>query len=266
MFQQGTQPIGSGITTVDVEFPLTFPGAPDIILAVVSNTSGDSPKFLIEADVVYKDAYGFTVQLTGVPDTNNYVLGWVAGSVEILYQALAKLGIKISALPMLLTEPGSDDYVPLVHTYPIPLTTRMTWGLIRSLFPGLIADPPASPAAAGVYGQMALDADGWLYVHNGILWGRTQLFQTSWDVTALGDDAQEGVVAMVQNQGYVDIVYPAAFSVAPKVWFSIRNLSADANKTMLVGVQISGNTVGARIQLNTAPETGHYELVWRAQS
>ncbi len=257
------QALTQDVVDVDVVFESELPSVPELVIAVVENLSADDPKYLLEAFVVAKSTTGFSIRLSAAPNTGNYSLAWVAGSSAVIFQTLAAFGVKISALSIHATALLDSDYFPFVHTNPIPVTKRLTWAVLRALFPNLKSGAPASPAAPGSYGDVAVSGV-WFYAHNGTLWGRSRLFQTAWDVSAGDDPAQEGVTALVNGQKYIDIPFPVAFSARPYLKFSFRNL-VDANTLMLTGLQISGNTTTARVQLNTAPDSGNYEIVWEAK-
>ena len=74
----GVSSLTNGQTTQVIAVSPSFVGVPQVITVVVQNTSADATKFAIAATVVAKSVNGFTVQLTGAPNTANYTLGWVA--------------------------------------------------------------------------------------------------------------------------------------------------------------------------------------------
>jgi hypothetical protein len=74
----GTSDLVAGQTLQEIVVPTAFPVVPQLITVVVLNTSADTTKLAISATVVGKSINGFTVVLTGAPNTANYKLGWSA--------------------------------------------------------------------------------------------------------------------------------------------------------------------------------------------
>ncbi len=100
----GSFPIPNGADTVTVPFQFSNPG-PTQVLAVVSNTSGDSPMLAISVSIIAQSRTGFTASLSQVTNSSNYVLDWAAsfeclnGPCEELTPAVAaSLGLDFAAL------------------------------------------------------------------------------------------------------------------------------------------------------------------------
>lgn len=75
-FEAGASPIALGATQMVISF--TAQKSNDAYTfneLAVQNTTDSSP-LSIEATVVEKTAFGFTVLFAGVPDTSNFVLHW----------------------------------------------------------------------------------------------------------------------------------------------------------------------------------------------
>lgn len=264
-YLEGTTALTSGTQEYTISFTPAFVSAPDVIIAVVENTSADSPKLLIVANVIDKSATDFTVLLDSVPDSNNYVLAWVAGSASIIFQALVSAGKRISEIPLLSGDPLDGDYFPIVHTSPVPTTNRILWSTIRSMFARRRSVPPPSPATSGSTFDISVDAN-YFYIRNGSAWGRIPLETSNWTSGNLFIPQQEGILQLTSGISTVTITYPVAFtgSGTPHVLWSLRN-TAPGNKLFLEGLITAESLSAFELSLNYPPDDSNYYLYWMSR-
>ena len=263
-YLQGLSNLAANTQDGSIVFSSPFGAAPDVVIAVVENTSADAVKLLITVEVVAKDANGFTYRLSGAPNTTNYKLAWVAGSAAVLFQFTA-VGRKLSSLNSLESGILDDDYLPVVHLFPVATSMRLRFAVLKALFPNLVVEPPTDPTDPGQFGQMAL-GDNFFYLHNGVLWGRNTLQTSRWDLQSApaAIPAQCYVTPLVQGQAYIIVPFGTPYATTPLINFSFRNLVDGAGSVALSGVQTVGSTTGFRVDLNTAPPSGNYQMVWQA--
>lgn len=261
-FQQGTENIGNGVSTVSVVYPTAFSSTPEVVIAVVQNTVDVGPTALF-AEVTASSTTGFTVKISGATGTANYVLAWVAGSATLMFDVVAQLGFRVSQLTERTTAPLSADYFPMVSTSPVLRTMLIKWGTVYGMF-GQRVSAPATPAASGSLGQWAVDSN-WYYSHDGAVWGRSPRQTTAWDWTAqqAATWVQEGQESLVEDQQTVAVTFAKEFGSTPLVTFSIQNTTA-GDKLVLYGVLTAVSSTGFTVTLSSPPDSGDYDLNWRA--
>jgi hypothetical protein len=176
MFQQGLTSLTSGVASAAITFDEAFAAVPEVILAVVQNTSGDASKSLISAEVDSSSTSGFTVHLSAAPPTANYQLAWIAGSAAAIIQLA---GRRLSDFPDLASGILDTDYLLITHTDTSPATMRLRWAVLRAFFPNLKSVIPGSPAASGQAGQIVISPK-YIYTHDGTLWGQSARATSSW--------------------------------------------------------------------------------------
>ena len=98
MLVSGIYSITSGVLTGTVPFALTLGSAPNLVLAVVQNTSNDETKFQIGVWVSGITSNGFSFNLDSAPNNGNYSIVYLAGDPG-LFSAVGTVGIPESALP-----------------------------------------------------------------------------------------------------------------------------------------------------------------------
>jgi hypothetical protein len=264
-YLEGTLGLTSGTQDYTIPFAPAFVATPDVVIAVVENTSADAVKFLITAHVVDKSATDFTVRLDSAPNSNNYVLAWVAGSASVIFQALVAGGRRISEIPLLTDDLLDGDYFPVVHTSPVPTTKRVLWSTIRSLFARRRSIPPPSPATSGSVFDISVDAN-YFYIRNGSTWGRVPLETSNWSNGSVFIPRQEGVQQLTSGNKIVTVTYPVAFSGSgtPRALWSIRN-TASENKLILTGLLTAESLSAFELTLQSAPDSSNYYLYWESK-
>jgi len=262
-FQQGIKDIGDAAATVSVVYPAAFTGTPEVVIAVVQNST-DPPGFYAPvATVSASSNTGFTVTLSTATDSANYDLVWVAGDARIIFEILSQLGFRVSELGFHTSVPLDDDYFPLIHTSPLPVTKRIKWSVIKTAFTQYVASPPSSQSAPGSVGQWAVDVD-FIYSHDGTSWGKTPR-TTSWDYTYVPRLTAEGQKDITQDADTVSVVFAEAFGAAPYVRYSFQN-TAGGNIQILQGIIAAVSAAGFTVSLNTSPDTADYKMNWYASS
>ena len=264
-YQGGTTNLSSGVQDYTVTFPTAFTATPGVILPVVQNTSADAVKLLITAQVVASSATQFSVRISGAPNSNNYVLAWVAGDIATIFAAVSILGVRMSQLPVQSSAPGDNDYFPIVSTASLPVSKRLTFGVLATLFVNYVPTPPASPAAAGSIGDYATDTD-YVYFHTGVQWGRIGLQLGSWDTGSAPIVQQEGTVTLVSGNAAPSFTFPVSFSgTTPAITGLIFGNTAGGTNLMLAGQVASVSLSGFSLALNAEPDNSTYTLYWQAR-
>lgn len=157
--QQGTVNINSGSNVVSVVFPDPYATAPDVIVALVENTSSDPVKLAITAKVTQKDGNGFIVGLSQTTNTPNYVLTWLVLSSQAAEDFITDVlkGRKISDLNA-SSALSPSDYFPFVQASPVATTRRVLWSTVvqqlQAVLSGLqtgsaVAPEPNDPGQPG---------------------------------------------------------------------------------------------------------------------
>ena len=97
IMESGLTPLVDGQDYIDVIFPTSLPGTTWNVLCSVLNTTDPTPLNIWPGIVTAKSPTGFTLQLNGVPDSDNYYLYW----------AIAPSGIVPAATTYTLAGPSS---------------------------------------------------------------------------------------------------------------------------------------------------------------
>lgn len=264
-YQEGTESLATGVQDYTITFPTAFTATPGVILPVVQNTSADATKYLLTTTVVDSSATDFTVRISGAPNTDNYELAWVAGDITTIFQAVSVLGIRMSQLAVQSAAPGDSDYFPMVSTASLPVTKRLTFSILYSLFVNYVATPPASPAAAGSIGDYSVDETA-VYFHTGVQWGRIGLQLGSWDVDPTPIVQQEGVHTLASGNAAPTITFPDTFvSVVPTITSLVITNTVDATSLMLTAQVTAVGLSSFTIALVAAPDSANYKLYWQAR-
>lgn len=233
-FQQGSvRNLPAGSQDVTVVFDPPFTATPAVILPAVSNGSNDAVKYLIQAEVVAEDRFGFSVRLTSPPNTGNYSLDWVAGDTETMFQLASVAGLKITQLPVLEALPFEADRLLVTVMSPLPVNYTLPWGLVEAFIRQQGGtDISASPSTTKVP-----------------QWGNAALSVNATAVTVT-------LATPVVNEPYVTA--------------TLENQNADDPLAMIGGIVTNklkdGNGLYNRfVYTFTAPiPTANYKLVWQA--
>ncbi len=263
-YQQGSQNIANGASTVSVVFPVTMEDTPPLVVVSIENVTDVAPLQHLDPVVKTKSAAGFTVELAAATTSANYKLTWFAGTPNQEYQTVSASGVKVTRLPRRASAPGASDLVVLVNmTDGAPVTEAVPWQYISSVF-GKMVSVPAGPTSEGAQGQWAMDAN-YFYSHDGSTWGRTPRVISDWDLPANTELIQEGIVSIADAQSSVTVVFDNEYADPPNVGFVFENTITQASKQILSGLITSRSTTGFTVTLNTTTEGTNYRMNWRAE-
>lgn len=264
-YQRGTLPLSNGASSTPVAFPTAFGSTPPIILAWVTNIV-DATYLQLSAWVRTPDTEGFTADLSGLTDSANYVLNWIAGdegtSVSVLQSQLRT----VSSLAVQSQAPLDADEFILTTTYPLNATKRIAWSVLKQLFPLLMA-APSGPTADGVLGAIAFD-DNFIYMHDGTVWFRTPREPSglSWSDDIALRPRRRATVGLVSGDAAADVVFDVAFEAGNDPIISsmlVENL-VDATPMFISAVVTERNLSGFTVKLTAAPDSANYSLIYDA--
>lgn len=170
MFEQGLTSIPISATTVSINYNLAFLTVPEVVHALVQNTSVDNPKEDIAAVVTASDENGFTVTFSSVIPTANYQLSWFAGDTD---SVAGGEGVPVLQLTEKTTAPDDDTTFVVVSFDPIPDTKKLQWSTLAQNLARRVSVPSVS-GDAGALGDWAVDSS-YLYVYTGASWMRTAI-------------------------------------------------------------------------------------------
>jgi hypothetical protein len=264
-FQSGEEPIGNGDATVTVAFVPAFDSTPPIIIAVVQNQT-DNPQLRLNAQVTSKDENGFTVDLDGTTDSANYELAWIAGDADLVFQAVTKLGTRISDLPQPTRELRAADRVVVVQD---GITRQVPFLDFQSAFMLKTSTAPSAASDAGVASTVAFDANA-MYLHTGSRWLRIPYggHPTDWTIPAQNSTkpAQGGRVALADEATEVTVVYDAEFPSdggLPQVFFALRNI-VDVAPTAFYGNVTASSLTGFTVTFSEEIDSSNWVFDWFA--
>lgn len=264
-FLSGEEPIGLGETEVDITFTPAFGAAPDIVLAVVQNTV-DNPQLSIKAQVTAKDENGMTVNLDGTTDSANYVLAWIAGDAELVFQAVTKLGTRITDLPGPTRELRASDRLIVVMD---GVTRQVPFNTFESTFVKKVSTPPTTATETGNLGDFAFDTNN-AYVHTGARWLRIPYggHATDWTIAATNSTkvTQAGTHAFADEDTEAVVVFDESFpsgGSAPIINYSIIN-KVDGSPTVISGVISAVSLTGFTLDVSPDIDSDNYILNWVA--
>lgn len=263
-YQEGAYNLTTGILDYTIPFPTPFTLAPGVVLPVVRNISADATKLLINATVVATTNADFTVRLSGAPNTNNYQLAWVAGDISTIFQAVSVLGIRMSQLSLQGNQPADADYFPFVSTVSLPVSKRITFGVLRGMFVNYVATPPASPAAPGDIGDYSVDTEA-IYFHTGVQWGKLSLQLGSWDVPSAPVVQQEAQVTLSSGNAAPTITFPVPFTSVPKISSLVFGNTVPGQNLMLSGFVTSVTLTNFSLALAGPPDNSTYYVNYTAR-
>lgn len=263
-FQSGTHNLTNGVQDYTVTFPAAFSTTPGVIIPVVFNTT-DSSVLMINAQVTAKSASQFSVHLDAVPDSNNYVLGWMAGTAAVIYAALLMIGKKVTDIAVTATLPVDADLFPFVAMSPLPTSKVVTWEMIRSAFVNYLADPPAAADSEGITGQFAAD-ENFLYFRLETTWIQVPVLAGDWLTENPLKPEREGVVSLTSGQATKVVTFgtPFASGNAPIVEVQVFNVES-GDKLVLYAMPIASSLSGFTVALNAAPDSSDYKMHYRAR-
>lgn len=264
-YQEGVTPIGSGVSSVAVTFPSAFVGAPDVVIFNVINTV-DASILQLQGTLHIKSANGFTVELTGVTDSGNYVLVWMAGSMLTVFQTLTAVGRMANQLPVTQETPGPNDLVPFMAMYPLPATKTFRWSMLTGLFARPQASAPTAPNALGSFGDMAVDAT-YLYFHDGTQWVRIPREPTTtWTTDSGIKPRRAATVTLTSGQKAQTVTFTTPFTgTLPKVTALVISNVAAGDKLLLYGMVTAITLNGFEVTLSSSPDSADYKLTYTAE-
>lgn len=182
MFQSGSETIPISSTAHTVTFPVAFAVTPETIIAVVRNTTADSPKYIVQASVTQQSATAFTVSLDAATNTGNYELVWLAGSPASILDTMSVLaGRKLTSYGALASLINATFKLPLLDMAGVPALKLVDASTFWSAVVQRASAVPASPLAS-ITDKMAMTVhDGWLYISAQDQWVRVPVDQSvSW--------------------------------------------------------------------------------------
>jgi len=263
-YKRGTLSLANGVSSAVIPFPTSFSITPPVVLAWVTNQT-DADYLQLSAWVRDPSAAGFNVDLSGVTDSANYVLNWIAGDIGTSVSVLQSQLRTVCSLARQEDEPLDDDEFILQTYYPTPNTKRVTWLVLKQLFPRLVT-APSSPTSEGDAGFIAFD-DSYVYMHDGTMWFRVprEPSTTSWTDIAIRPRRRYHV-ALSSGVASKDVVFATPFEAGSDPIISsllIENLT-DAEPMFIGAVVTDRNINGFTVKLTAAPDTGNYTLHYDA--
>ena len=272
-YQHGAIDLNMTDLIYTITFTTPFSSPPEIIIPVVQNTSGDPSVMDIRATVINTPT-GSSCQviLSSIPDTNNYDLVWIAGSLTAVFEAISQ-GQKISEAPPVDGALADADKLVVLRYGPYIRTQLIDWGDMRTYFPNA-ASIPAAPTTAGEAGQVALPSGGspWLFAHNGTQWVRIPVDASSaWTGQNVLTKFREGVTALSNGQQAHAISFSPAFDIGDvpngtylAIKCQIENV-ADNPVSLLHGMVTAKSRTGFTFTTNAPTDSANFKLVWDAR-
>jgi len=264
-YQSGEEPIGSGTTTVTVTFAPAFSATPDIVLAIVQNPV-DNPALSIQATLTAKSSTDFTVDLDATTDSANYELAWIAGDASLVFQAVTKLGTRVTDLPLGARELRAQDRIVVVQD---GVTRQVPFLDFQESFMMKRGTPPTASSDAGVASEMSFDANN-AYLYTGSAWLRIPFGgnKTDWTIAASNSTkpAQGGAVALSDLDTDTSVVFDDAFPSSggsPVVTVSLAN-TVDVSPSDISAVITAVSLTGFTVEYSTAIDTDNWQLYWQA--
>lgn len=263
-FQSGTYALSNGVVDYTIPFPLTFTSPPGAIIPAVFNII-DGSSLLLVATVTDKSETEFSVRLDGTPDSNNYVLGWMAGESALLYAAVITIGKKVTDITRASTKPVDADLIPFVSMSPLPASKAMTWEILRSAFVNYLADIPASANSAGITGQFAANED-FIFFRLTTGWVQIPCLAGSWLTANPNRPEREGVAALTAGEIIQNITFDTPFDSGddPVVSVQIYNVAA-GDKLVLSAMPIASSLSGFSVAMTAEPDTADYKIYYKAR-
>lgn len=246
-FQYGEAAIGNNATTVSVTFSPAFTTTPAVVIAVVQNEV-DNPQLQLSAQVTAKSNTGFTVKLDAPTNSTYYELVWIAGNASLVFEAVTKLGTRITDLPSSPRELRSNDRLVIVQD---GVTRQVPFSEFQSTFVTKNASIPTASTSNGAVGELAFGTDG-MYAHTGSKWLRLAPAGHPTDWSIPGSDstkpAQGGSVALSSGATTQSVTYAESFPAdggIPQVMFTLRNTSSSPVATYgyITASSLNGFTV-----------------------
>lgn len=263
-YQSGNFPLTSAVVTYTVPFGAAFTVIPTIVIAVVSNVSGDGTKLSINAPIVGKTTTGFTIKLDVAPNTGNYVLEWIAGDASTFFQAVSVLGRRTSELRRRLTYPSDNSYLAFVNTADgLPVTETLAFSAFRSVFVRRVS-APSGPASPGEIGDYAIDTT-YVYLHNGVLWGRIGLQTQLWSTSSTWSHRRSGQFALPQGNQAPVVPFGASFATVPKITSLVLGNTVPGANLFLAANVAAVTLTNVTLVLNAPPNNVNYYVNWTAE-
>jgi hypothetical protein len=133
MYQQGNFPLTEGQTTYNVSFSLEFPNTePSLILTNVFNANSEDPQLTLVGNITDRDQEGFTFELSTPPDSDSYVLSWMASD------GLGTTVIQTNGIPVAEFTSFNNLQLPDNTLFPAILTNgpkksiTVSWGRLKN--------------------------------------------------------------------------------------------------------------------------------------
>ena len=267
MFLIDAHTLNPASLTYVITFPAAFTSLPAAVLPTINNYIDGNPMD-IDAEVTAITLSGFTVQLSAMPDTNNYVLNYIASSAGAVSGAGGVNGRKGSELPVFAGAITSSMYMVGVTNEVIPQTVAFTVANLLSVFAGRLAGVPSSPNAAGSALQLTIDGN-YLYAHNGTKAGRVGLAFSEWGIPDTAKKVQTQHASLTSGTQTQTIVFPTAYDVAdalPDICGVTISNTVDADPIDFISGMVRAVTrFGFTLILNNPPATGNYRVTYEAK-
>ena len=246
----------------DLTIFYAFGTTPSAIAAVVSNTSPDSVKEQIDVLIVDKESNSFSVHLSAPTPTANYTLDWLASDGGVY--GSGGQARPSSTLPVSYGLPAPTAWLTFTDSTLPAQTKRTQFQSLYQSFATYVTTPPTSPVSQGMIGQWSVD-DSYLYVFNGVYWGRSPLNTRSWadDPTTQGMLTFSGSTPITSGSSMLVVSFPTPILATPFVTFSIMN-KASTTLAMITGVLSAVGVSGFTIRLNSPTPDANYSVVWQA--
>lgn len=263
--QTGSTQLTNGVAEVTVTYPAAFTSTPTVVIGMVSNTV-DASVLLLTSVLDASSPTGFTMKFDAAPNSSNYYLDWIAGSMELVASTLTTIGRKLTEVPIKSGEPLDSDRLIMIGAYPLPSTFTVNWSSIKGLSAKLV-DAPTSRTQPAAYGSVALDAN-YFYFRDTSYWVRIPREPDgAWTDAFLLKPTRSGYAALTSGAQLQTVAFDTAFASGdPPVIESlvVQNLSADGAKSVLLGMPVATTLSGFTMALNAATDSANYKVTYRA--
>jgi hypothetical protein len=245
MFQSGSESITNGVSQFTITYPVAFAADPDVIIAVVRNTSADSPKYIIQASITEQSATAFTVSLDAATTSGNYELVWLAGSAASILDTMSVLaGRKLTSYGALASLINAEFKMPLLDMAGIPALKLVDATTFWSAVVQRASAVPASPLAALTDTMSMTLHEGWLYISDSDQWVRIPADRSvSWTDQPFYVPFREREITFVEATPGADEILVVADQLVYTIEFDTPFEAGNDPKVLLQLVDLNGAAV-----------------------
>lgn len=250
MYQQGTNSIANGATSVVVTFPQAFASVPAVVVPVVRNISNDGTKLPITANTTSWTASGFTVTLSQATNSANYELVWIAGDSQAVLAVFSALsGRSLASYPSNASL-HSSFLLPLLTTSPTSALKHLTPDAFWSAVVQRVSSQPGTPGDAlpdhNALGLYLDETNGYLYLSGATQWMRVALDgSANWTGQPFFVPFREATVVLEPDGSNTEfeVTFATAFSAGenPSIAFSL-GIPADVTTPAVMHAMQKGDS------------------------